>query len=358
MAGRVFDAQVVLSPLDSPLGKLLSQYVCARITRMDKVDIGLFERDWNNTLYFFMLNEDEQIYMRYGGRDAASPDTYLNLDSLRLALEQGLEQHGRYRQGQLPKVERPQPFSPREIPLLVERTYARHACVECHLIGDFQNIQRERDGTLDRPKDLYRSPDIKTLGIELDVPRGLIVKTSSGAAQAAGVKAGDRIAAFEGTPVWTFGDVQYRYDKVDRRAKEIRLTLDRAEERVDVTVALPARWWWTDLTFRQSTVEPRVYFSSRQLSEPDKTRLGFPPDGFASTVVHVDEFARSVKSHELRAGDVVFGVDGVQRDELANTAELYIKLYKKAGDSVMLDVLREGKRLRTPLRTYRMSFRK
>src|SRR5262245_14827802 len=104
MAGRVFDAQVVLSPLDSPLGKLLGQYVCARITRMDKVDIGLFERDWNNTLYFFMLNEDEQIYMRYGGRDAASPDTYLNLDSLRLALEQGLELHRRYTEGQLPKV--------------------------------------------------------------------------------------------------------------------------------------------------------------------------------------------------------------------------------------------------------------
>ena len=79
MAGRAFDAQVVLSPTDSPRGKLLSQYVCARITRMDDIDIGLFERDWNNTLYYFMMNADEQIYMRYGGRDARSPDSYLNL---------------------------------------------------------------------------------------------------------------------------------------------------------------------------------------------------------------------------------------------------------------------------------------
>ena len=96
MAGRAFDAQVVLSPTDSPRGKLLSQYVCGRITRMDEIDVGLFDRDWNNTLYYFMMNADEQIYMRYGGRDARSPDSYLNLGSLELALAKGLELHGQY----------------------------------------------------------------------------------------------------------------------------------------------------------------------------------------------------------------------------------------------------------------------
>ena len=79
---------------------------------MDDVDIGLFDRDWNNTLYFFILNADEQIYMRYGGRDAASPDTYLNLSSLELALQQGLELHRRYQQGELKKAERPKPLFP------------------------------------------------------------------------------------------------------------------------------------------------------------------------------------------------------------------------------------------------------
>ena len=43
------------------------------------MDIGLFDHDCNNTLYFFILNADEQIYMRYGGRDSRTPDTYLNL---------------------------------------------------------------------------------------------------------------------------------------------------------------------------------------------------------------------------------------------------------------------------------------
>ena len=54
--------------------------------------------------YFFMLNADEQIYMRYGGRDSQSPDTYLNLNSLELALKQGLELHRQYLKGELKKT--------------------------------------------------------------------------------------------------------------------------------------------------------------------------------------------------------------------------------------------------------------
>ena len=77
---------------------------------MDDVDVGLFDRDWYNTLYFFILNADEQIYMRYGGRDAASPDTYLNMDSLTLAAQQGIELHQRYLKGELPRKPRPKPM--------------------------------------------------------------------------------------------------------------------------------------------------------------------------------------------------------------------------------------------------------
>src|SRR5260370_34687027 len=114
--------------------------------------------------------------MRYGGWEWQWDDTYLSLSSLALALKQGLDLHGRYQRGELKKEPRPAPHFPREIPLLVQRTFAQRQCVECHLIGDFQNLQREQNGTLDKLAHLYRSPDIKTLGIQLDVPRGLVVK--------------------------------------------------------------------------------------------------------------------------------------------------------------------------------------
>jgi len=359
MAGRAFDAQVVLSPTDSRRGKLLSQYVCVRITRMDDVDIGLFDRDWNNTLYYFVMNADEQIYMRYGGRDSRAPDSYLNLNSLELALEKGLELHRQYQQGNLKKEQRAKSLFPREIPLLVERTIARNACVECHLIGDYLNIHRERDGKLDRLTDMYRSPDIRTLGIELDVPKGLVVKEVRDAAAVAGMKPGDRIAAVNGTPVCTFGDLQYHYDRVNRKSERLQMSVERDGAPIDLAIVLPERWWWTDLTFRQWTIEPRVYFESVPLTELEKRTHGLVQQGgFASKVKHVDMFAEMTKSHELRLGDIVFGVDGVQRDELANTAELFIKLRKKAGETVTLDVIRDDKRMQMKLKTFRMSFRK
>ena len=123
-------------------------------------------------------------------------------------------------------------------------------------------------------------------------------------------------------------------------------------------MALPPRWWWTDLRFRQSSVEPRTFFEDRPLTAEEKRKHGLKPDGFASQVKYVADFARTMKTHDLRVGDIIIGVDGVERDELANSADLFLKLRKTPGDSAMLDVLRDGARLRMPLKTYRMSFRK
>jgi hypothetical protein len=51
-------------------------------------------------------------------------------------------------------------------------------------------------------------------------------------------------------------------------------------------------------------------------------------------------------------------VDGIERDDIANTAELFIKLRKKGGDSAVLGVIRNGQRIQSPLHTYTLSFRK
>ena len=58
---------------------------------MTNIDIGLFDYDRHNALYYFIMNADEHLYMRYGGRDARSADSYLDLDSLEIALKMGLE---------------------------------------------------------------------------------------------------------------------------------------------------------------------------------------------------------------------------------------------------------------------------
>jgi serine protease Do len=358
MEGREFDAQVVLSPKNSPRGKLLSQYVNVRVTRMDDVDIALFERDWNNTLYFFMLDADERIYMRWGGRDARGPYAYLDLNSLENALAQGLELHRLNKAGGLPAFERPKPRFPKEIPPLVERTFARRQCVECHLIGDFDLIHREQTGTLDKMQNMYRWPDIRNLGIELDVPKGLVVKEAKGSVQTAGMQPGDRIVSLDGTPVYTFADLQYRLDKVPRTAKQLTLEVARGDMRPSLKVALPERWWVTDLRFRQLSVDPRAEFESRPLTADEKRKLNLKPEGFAAEVTRIGGFAEMLKIHELKAGDIVTAVDGVDRDDVAHTPDLFIKLRRNAGDTVMLDIIRAGKPMKMEVKTQRMYFRK
>lgn len=336
----------------------MSQYVCARITRMDDVDIALFEREWNNTLYYFILNADEQIYLRYGGRDSRGPMTYLDFTSLELALAKGLELHQRFLRGQLHKQPKPQPRFPREIPPLVERTFARGQCVECHLIGDYDLIHKEQTGTLNKVRDMFRWPDIRTLGIELDVPKGLVIKEVRDPARAAGVLPGDRLAALENTEIWTFGDFQYYFDKVPREAKSLRLTVERQGQMHELTLQLPALWWVSDIRYRQLSVDPRAEFESQPLTTEEKHRLSLNPQGFAARVVRIGGFAEMLKVHELKVGDIVFAVDGAEADDIASTPELYIKLRKRAGDTVMVDVLRNGTRLRLPVHTQRMYFRK
>lgn len=348
----------MLTEENTKRGRLLQQYVTARITRLDGINIGLFDFDRYNTLYFFALNADEQIYLRYGGRDERSFTSYLNLDSLELALERGLELHRQYKEGRLPGRPAPPARFPREIPALYERTVQRGRCVECHLVGDLENVQREREGTLDKIAHLFRAPEIGKIGIALDVPRGLRVAEATGSVAAAGMRAGDEIRAVEGVNVWTFGDLQWEYGKVPHNATHLRLRVERNGQPLDLSVDLPEFWWHTDLTYRNLSVDPRIYFTSSPLSPEEKAALGLDPSGFASRVDSIDPLSKLLSSHELQQGDIVYGVDGQVKDPLADSADRFIKFRKQAGATLTLQVLRDGERIEMPLKTERMSFRK
>ncbi len=358
MACRHFDAQVVHSKVDSPRGQLLSQFVCARIKDMTGIDIGLFSFDGHNALYYFAMNADEQIYLRYGGRDATGPDAYLNTDSFDLAMELGLEQHRKYQAGELEPQPRPEPSFPRDIPLLNEHIVQWGRCVECHIISDYRLQEQERSGPSDRVQTMFVYPDIRRLGIHLDVPRGLVVERASDAALAAGLQAEDCITALEGTPVLTFGDLQHALNKVDRKATQLQLTVRRADQPVVLELALGQEWWWTDLYDRYWSVEPLVYFKNRPLAGAEKEALGLDPEGFASEVTEVQVTARALNVHELEVGDIIFEVDGETRSELTQSCHLFIKLTKVAGSVIEVKLLREGKELTMQIDSEKLNFRK
>jgi hypothetical protein len=363
VSGRRFDAQVVLSPKDSRRGQLLENYVRVRITDMTDVDIALYDYDRHFSIYFFAVSPDEQIYLRYGGRDARSADSYLDLDSLVLALEAGLEQHQRWERGALPRADRPAPKFPRDIDLLRREEMTADnepvgRCIECHMISDYQVVAKEAAGTLDKPRDIFRSPDIRNIGIHLDVPRGLVVAEATGAAAAAGMLAGDAIVAIESTPVLTFGDFLYLYDKVDRSASELALSVERGGRRVDLELELPPLWWVQDLKYRRWSVDPVVDFDSVPLTPARRAELGLDPKGVACEVTDVRHWAAVLDYHTLEPGDVIVSVDGVETDPVATSCRLYIQLRVRAGESVTLGIIRKGERMDTVLNTQRKHFRK
>lgn len=324
---------------------------------MRGIDIGLFDYDRHNPLYYFLMNADEHIYMRYGGRDATRPDAYLDLASLEIALQLGLQQHELYRQGKLETQERPAPFFTREIPRLMEHTL-RGRCVECHLIADFRTQQLESEGRLNKLKDMYVSPDIRTLGIKLDIPRGLVVKEVAGVARQAGMEPNDLIVDIEGTPVLTFGDLQYYYDKVPREAKQVRISVNGGGERRNLTLDLPKEWWWTDLYHRYLSVEPQLYFSSKPLSREEKAKRSLEIAGFACEVTHVYDYPSSGLVNGLLPGDIIFSIEGKEADQVTGNCEIYIKLNTTAGDYFEVELLRSSERKELRLWSARQSFRK
>jgi hypothetical protein len=324
---------------------------------MTSVDIGLFDFDRHNAIYYFVMNADEHIYLRYGGRDASSPHAYLNLSSLEIALELGLEQHELYKQGKLERQTRPAPLFPRDIPLLKREVIDRRRCVECHLIGDYQTQQLEVDGQLNKIRDLYVSPDIRTAGIFLDKSRGLVVKSVAGAVEAAGMKPGDLITAINESPVLTFGDLQYYYDKVPRNAKQVRIEVHRSNERKLLVVDLPEEWWRTDLNFRYYSTEPLLFFSTDPLTNEEKKAHGLPVGGFASKVSNVDPQSKTFSLNELQLGDIIYSVNGVEMDKRTQHLETHITLSQTAGESFPVKLLRDGKELEMRIRSIRQGFR-
>ena len=57
-------------------------------------------------------------------------------------------------------------------------------------------------------------------------------------------------------------------------------------------------------------------------------------------------------------GDVIYGVEGVYTDPVATFAELHIKLRHRAGNSVTVEMIRDGKKFTSELVTERENYRK
>src|SRR5262245_51053635 len=296
----------------------------------------------------FFLSADEQIYGRFGGRDAKGAETRMSLAGLHYAMEAALEAHDRRARAAgsaAPKREAPKFV--RDVP--ATRRFGGGRCVHCHQVNEVLNAELERAGKWSRDL-VWRYPLPDNLGLVLEVDRGNVVermKPDSPAARA-GLRAGDVVQRLNGAPVHSFADAQYALDGAPKTGS-IEVSWRRGEQTLSAALALPEGWRKTDISWRPSLQKfvPSPRLSGRDLASPDKEALGLSAKQLAFRLEEGLHY--QARDAGMRAGDVVLGVDGQELEMDAAQFYWYLRGHYLVGDRVSVNVLRGGERVSLPM---------
>ena len=297
-----------------------------------------FEFDHELTWYAFLLNADETIYGRYGGRDAASADSRLSMKGLRYAMERALAAH------KAPPAPTIHTGKPERVEAYAAAKSHR-GCIHCHNINEFRRADLKSAGKWDR-ESIWVYPLPENVGITLDVNEGNRVKAvlAGSSADRAGLKPGDLLTKLNGYSVASFADSTFALHKAPIKGS-IPVSWER--EGTDHMAALQVAEGWrkTNLTWRPSMLDilPSVPFSGEDLTAAEKKALGLSAKRAAirqDEVVHATLTAAGVKG-----GDVVIGFDGKSVDGTVRDLLGFVRRNHLVGDTIVVNVLREGKPL-------------
>lgn len=329
---------------DAELAELASQFELVRVVNMRGVDLTVFDFDYDLTWAAFFLNADEQVYGRFGGRDAGPAEKYLTVPALKVALRAALTAH---------RAGRAMPRSGGK-PVAVEHYPAASrlragACIHCHHVYEFRREQQRAAGTW-RREDIWVYPLPENLGFrveEVDGSRVASITPDSPAARA-GLRAGDRLHAVQGLPVVSFGDLQYA---LHRAPEEGTLTVAwlRAGQRLTGQVELPRGWRKTDIAWRESMwgLEPAPCVFGEDLDSEEKRELGLDPRRLAFRQGRFVPAA--AKMTGIRSGDIILGIDGKALEMTMRQFNAWVRLHYKVGDRITFNLIRDGKRLDLPM---------
>jgi len=320
--------------------------VLLRITNMRGVDLKVFDFDFDLTWAAFFMNGREKIYGRFGGRDAKSADGFLTLAGLKNAMRAAISAHEREPAYKL-KEAASAPKTVEQYP--AAKRLKADSCIHCHQVYDFRREEKRAAGKW-RLDDVWVYPLPATVGLALDVNKGNRVQSvvAGSPAERAGVRVGDELTDVNGELTASFADVQYGLHRA-KTEKSVRVAWMRNDKLQSATLELPDGWRKTDISWRASMwgLGPDPHLYGRDLSAREKRELGLPEDGMAFR--QGDFVPGPAKMGGIKAGDVIFGIDGKTRSLTMLQFNAFIRLNYKTGDRITFNVLRDGKRLDIPL---------
>jgi hypothetical protein len=322
---------------------MAAQFVLVRLGNIDRLDLSLFDFDFDLTFAVFLMKADGRVYARYGQRNARGPDALQSLKGLEYAMQSALEMHRR--DGLAQK------FAPRtrERSVNISEIGGRtRRCYHCHDVREALNRELVQSGKWERER-AYRYPPTENVGLSLEVDQGNVVaKVQDGSpAGRVGLKKGDVLRSLNGVPVHSIADALYGLELAPGSGTA-EVAWARGPETMSGKLVLRPGWRKSDLRWRPSMwhMLPSLSVQGTDLTAAEKTTLGLKPDQLA---IRQRAPVGEVKAAGVRAGDILVGIDKelVELDG-EGLAEFIFREYL-VGDRVQLIVLRDGKRLTLPL---------
>jgi len=340
------------------IAELAKSFVCVRVTDLRSLDLARWRLDFDLTLSALVADPQGRVLHRYGGRDAASADSFLSLDSFTAFLEGALE---RAKQEASAGGGAPPMGAPRRTieasPTFRKRDAEKRVdCVHCHTVNDFEWRDAVANGRV-RPEQRWPFPDLARLGLEVERDRQRVVArvAPDGPAAKAGLEAGDRLDKAANQPLLTRADLQWALQQLPAGATTLALEATRDGKPLHASLALADGWKecdareyaWRPMKWN---LEPAPGFGGKALDADAKKALGLAAGAWAMKVGYLVDWGekaatgRSAAAAGLRKGDVIVAVAGESRFDDEAHFQAWFRLKQKAGTTVALDVLRDGKR--------------
>lgn len=345
---------------------LLDEFVCVRITEGNRLDLTLFQFDYDLTFAVFFLNADGTVYGRYGSRSQAEDaDSDVSLEGLCQSVRAALELHRDYPRNRDELAgKQPRPVSrrlPEDFPALAGKyperpDYAGDAvrtCVHCHQLRDAERLELRSRGEPFTLEVLHPYPAPRVVGAQMD-PRTAATLSSvapDSAAARAGWQPGDEILTAAGQPVISPADLSWVLHHAPPSGT-LPVVLRRGGEEQQTELALDAGWRrQSDISWRVSTWDLRRMALGGMVLEPtdQSPSSGGPSPGLK--VGHVGQYGEHAvaKKAGFRTGDLILSMGG--HSAPASEGEIIGRLLNRyrPGQQVPVRIERKGEVLQLSL---------
>ena len=352
--GKALDT-AVMQPEPS-LAELEKKFVCVRIIQTNRLDLDLFQYDFDMSWSALFLNADRTIYGRYGSRDASGPtaDRLLSVAAFQKAAERALALHAGYPANKEQLVGKTGPKStyatPREIPGLTDRPIEasiRQQCIHCHMVKEYA-LRAKWEASNLSADDLFVYPQPANIGLTMDLDDGLLVASvvPNSLAAEAGLAAGDELISLNGQPLISLADIQWVLNGAPHEGK-LAAKLRREGNAIEKSIPLRGDWKKSDIAWRATSwYALRQGLKTEPLTDEDKASRGISKNGLALLVKNLFGKSATVLAEAgIKKDDVIVAVDG--KTEAMSESDFLVNLRLGHGpkDAVKFTILRDGKRL-------------